>query len=205
MARRVWVLALGGVIAAVGCTGCGTYWRNRSRDAADIIDVGVTITKRPYIAFYPGDYFNLTPMGYTRLKGTWHGLYQGKWGSRAIDDKSWGIVAYGSQRLTVGEFNPEDPNQFWPDELAALKAANKPLPTKAKRYNVGFLRLACHRGRPPYPNCYSCRRNLHIGWVGFWASMHADEIFDFLAGFFGCDPLKDSGPAATPAAAPEKK
>lgn len=197
--------AVGGLAALLSCAGCGTYLRNRGRDAADIVDAGITITKRPYLAIYPGDYFNLTPMGFTCLKGTYHGLWKGRWSSQQIDDRAWGVVAWGSQRLTIGELNPEDDRQFWPDEIAALKAANKPLPTEARWYNVGFLRMACHRGRPPYPNCFSCRRNLHLGWVGFWASMHADQIVDFFAGWFGCDPQKDDLVAAAAPAAPAEK
>jgi len=205
MSGRAWVSVLGGVAVVFSCAGCGTYLRNRGRDAADIMDVGITLSTRPYLCFYPGDYFNMTPMGYTRMKGTYHGLWAGKWCSKPIDDQACGVVAWGSQRLTVGEFNPEDPRQFWPDEIAALKAANKPLPTEPRDYNVGFLRILRHRGAPPFPNCVSCRRNIHLGWVGFWASMHLDEIGDFLAGWLGCDPQADDlKPAATPTAAEKK-
>jgi len=201
---RAAFVGLVGLLACAGC--CSTYMKNRGRDAADIIDAGITVSKRPYLAIFPGDYFNFTPMGFSYLKGTYHGLWKGSWTSVPIDDRGWGIIAWGSQKLTIGEFDPEDPRQFWPDEIAEFKAANKPLPTKAKRYNVGFLRLACQRGRPPYPNCVSCRRNIHLGWVGFWASMHLDEIIDFFAGWLGCDPQKDDlVAAAAPPPAPEKK
>lgn len=208
MKRAMWVCL--GLVALIVCSGCcGTYLRNRGRDAADIMDVGITVSKRPYLGVYPGDYFNLTPMGYVHMKGTLHGLWCGRWTSVPIEDRAWGVVAWGRQRLVIGEFNPEDPRQFWPEEIAALKAANKPLPTKPKAYNVGFLRIACHGNRPPYPNCWSCRRGLHLGWVGFWASLHADQIVDFFAGWLGCDPQKDDLPAAaapTPEpAAPAKK
>lgn len=202
---RRWA-GLAGLVAMAACAGCcSTYMKNRGRDAADIMDVGITLTKQPHLAFYPGDYFNLTPMGFTCLKGSYHGLWEGKWCSKPMEDRAWGIVAWGSQNLTVGDFNPQDPRQFWPEEIAALKAANKPLPTEPAWYNVGFLRLACHGKRPPYPDALSCRRNVHLGWVGLWASMHLPEIIDFFAGWLGCDPQKDDLVAAATPPAPEKK
>jgi hypothetical protein len=152
---RSWRGVVGCLIAVLCCTGCSTYWRNRSRDAADMFDFGITVSKKPYFAFLPADYFNLTPLGYTRIVGSYHGLWKSKWGTWAIDDDAWGVLAWGSQKLQVGDFSADAPRQFWPEDIAALKAASKPLPTSAPVYNLGFLRVPLHHNPPPFPNGFS--------------------------------------------------
>ncbi|HUT33591.1 MAG TPA: hypothetical protein VNE39_08940 [Planctomycetota bacterium] len=155
MRTRSWGLVLGSVAVVVGCAGCGTYWRNRSRDAAHMFDFGISTSKKFCLAFLPADYMNVTPIGFSRIEGRFHGIYKSHWGSWPISDRIWGVVTCGSQTLTIGEFDPNDPHQFPAKEIAELKAANKPLPTAPRRYNIGFLRVACKGGEPPYPDWFS--------------------------------------------------
>ncbi|MBM4036990.1 MAG: hypothetical protein FJ290_00625 [Planctomycetes bacterium] len=155
MRTRVWGLVLGGIVAALGCTGCGTYLRNRGNDALDMWDVGISVSSRPCLAFLPADYMNVTPIGFSRIEGKYHGIYKRQFGTWKLSDNVWGVVTCGSQTLTIGEFDPNDPNQFPAQEIAALKAANKPLPTAPRRYNTGLVRVACRGGEPPYPDWFS--------------------------------------------------
>jgi len=155
MARRVWGLVLVAIIAAAGCTGCGTYWRNRGNDALQMWDVGLSVSSRPYLAFLPADYMNVTPIGFSRIEGRYIGVYKAKWASLKLSDDIWGVLVCGSQTLTIGEFDPNDPHQFRPEAIAKLKAEGKPLPTKPERYNIGCVSVPRKGNAPPYPDWFS--------------------------------------------------
>ncbi len=149
--RRVWLAPL--ILALCG-TGC-TYLRNRGNDALDMWDVGLSLSSRPYLAFLPADYMNVTPIGFSRIEGTYHGIYKRQWVDCKLSDSIWGVFVCGTQTLTMGEFDPNDPNQFRPAYIAELKAANKPLPTKPQTYGIGCLRVAREKNPPPYPDWFS--------------------------------------------------
>ena len=179
------------LLLGLACAGCGPYLKNRADDLTDLVEFGFTVSKKPYFAFLPMDYFNATPLGYSRIKGRFIGLWNRHWGSRELKDNTWGVLLYGRQTLQYGDFNPEDPRQVPPEKLAKWKAEGKPLPTNAPRYKIGLVPALRGDDLPSYPSPYSCRRNIHLGWIGWSASMHADEMFDFVMGCFGGDPMKD--------------
>ncbi|MBM4035986.1 MAG: hypothetical protein FJ291_29980 [Planctomycetes bacterium] len=148
-------MPLAWLVLALGCAGCGTYWRNRGNDALDMWDFGLSTSSRPGLAFLPADYMNVTPIGFSFIEGTFHGVYRRKWGTFTLSDSMWGVLVTGSQTLQVGEFDVSDPDQFHPAKIAALKAAGKPLPTAPQRYNLGLLTVPLHDNAPPYPNWFS--------------------------------------------------
>jgi len=143
--------------AALLLAGCGTtYMRNRARDAKDMVDFGFTTSKKPCFAFYlPGDYFNLTPLGYSNIEGTFHGVGGRQVGSMPFRDSSWGVLLWGSTKCQVGDFNPNDPRYVSPAKLAELKAAGQPLPTEPPRYNVGVVRMLAQDHVGPTSSFYT--------------------------------------------------
>ncbi len=182
--RCVWakvLLVLTGLLG-LGCS--NTYWQNRGRDAMAMVDVGIVTTTQPHFALF-NDYFNLIPLGYSNLDGTFHGIGNGRHGAMPIRIRYWGVIAWGSRDFQLGEFDLNDPVQVSPEWIAALRAANQPLPTATPRYNTGFLRMALQDNVPPRRTGTMCRRNLHLGWFGFTMSTHYDAVGAFFLGWFG--------------------
>jgi len=190
-----WTHAPRGVLLVLGLgvlalsTGCG-YLENRGNDALDMIELGLTLSKRPYFALHQ-DYFNLLPHGYSRVRGAYVGLGARQFGVLDFDDETWGALVWGSKHLQIGELNPRDPHQVWLSDMRKLKAAGKPLPVRTQRYNDGVVRMVREGHPPPWPTFVSCRRNLHLGWVGLFASMHPVEIIDFIVGWTSLDIVGD--------------
>ncbi len=176
-----------GFALALALCGCQKYWRDRRNDFGDAMTVGITVSKSPQFAFYPIDYFNISPLGYSRLDGRFSGLCGGKWQTVELHDHTWGVLLWGSDHLQLGEFDPADTRLFAPSQLAELKAAGQEPPKERPRYNKGPLRLAAQDNAPPPLTFFSCRRNIHLGWVGFHLAMNADEMLDFLLGFTTLD------------------
>lgn len=137
MPSRCWGVALVGVLAAFACTACGPRQR---KEAKEMVDFGFTTSKKFGFAFtLPGDYFNVTPIGYSNVDGTFHGIGRRQVGAVAIHDHSWGILLAGSRKFQLGQFDPNEIRDLSPRELAALKAEGKPLPTETRRYTTGAV------------------------------------------------------------------
>ncbi len=155
MRMRAWGLVLGGVVAVVGCAGCGgAYGRNRARDAREMVDFGFTTSRKPCLAIeLPSDYFNFTPLGYSNLEGTFHGVGRRQVGAVPIKTKAWGLLLWGSRKFQLGTFDPNDPRDFSQEKLAELKAAGKPLPTESPRFNNGVVRMLV-QDKAGHPNTF---------------------------------------------------
>ncbi len=142
---------MGCLIAFAGLLGAGcstTYMKNRGRDAMRCIDWGVVTTRTPHFALF-NDYFNVVPIGYSNLEGTFHGVGNSHFGAMPIRIQYWGVLAWGGMSCQVDEFDLNNPYQVSPDQVAALRAANQPLPTTTPWYHTGFLRMALCDDVPP--------------------------------------------------------
>jgi len=172
------------------CSGCA-YMRDRGADAADILDFGITTSAKPGFAVHL-DFFNSLPVGYSNVEGKHIG-----WANRQAgildfsDDSSWGAVLWGSQNLDIGELDPDNPHLMDPVRVRELRAAGNPLPVRTPRYNVGVVRMKQQKNAPPWPTFFCCRRNLHLGWIGFYLSLRPFDLVDFLTGWFGADLVGD--------------
>jgi hypothetical protein len=172
-------------------TGC-TYLRNRGHDAADMLEIGITVSSKPQFAFHPLDYFNTIILGYSSVEGTYYGIGERRIGKMPFkDERTWGLLLWGSDTLKIGKFNPNDPHLAWKDEMAKLKAEGKPLPTERPRYNKGLVTLIKHDNSPPPITFMQCRRNIHLGWIGFHASLRPLDIIDFILGWTTLDIIGD--------------
>lgn len=193
MNGRRWVGAAraAALVSVLLLTGCA-YMSNRGYDALRMFDAGITVTSSPYFAFYPGNYFNSTPMGYSGVHGRYLGIAHGQFGNLRFDDESWGALLWGSEEFQIGDLNPADPQQFSPEEFNELKKEGKPLPATSPRYNVGVVRMVAHDNAPPPLTFLACRRNIHLGWIGVHLSMHPANILDFMLGWMGHDLMKNN-------------
>jgi hypothetical protein len=185
--------SLAAVAMALAPCGCQKYWRDRGNDYGDAMTVGITLSKKPQFAFYPVDYFNISPLGYSHLDARFSGLSGGKWQTLEFHDRTWGVLLWGSDHLQLGEFDPANPRLFAPSKLAELKAAGKEPPKRRPRYNKGAVAMGVQDNAPPPLTFLSCRRNLHLGWAGLHLAMNADEMLDFFLGFTTLDIKGDDG------------
>ena len=142
MVRRAWLLLL-----VLQVAGCG-YLADRGRDARDMMDFGFTTSRKFCFAIYQ-DYFNLVPHGYSRIDGWFHGVGARQIGTVRLRDKTWGLLAWGSEKKQLGDFDPAEPRQISPGRVEKLKAEGKPLPTEVPRYHTGFLRMPLKDNAPP--------------------------------------------------------
>jgi len=96
--------------------GC-VYLTNRGNDALDFLDIGVTATDKwqPDLDIY-FDFFSVTPIGFSRVDGKFYGLSHRRFGKLDYTNHSWGVLAWGSERRGIGEFDPNDPYNARPDQ-----------------------------------------------------------------------------------------
>jgi len=199
-AARVLVLA-GILLPTLLLTNGCVYLQNRGHDAADMFEVGITVSSKAQLAIYPAAYFNLVSLGYSNVEGTYYGIGGRTIGSMPFKDKaSWGVVLWGYDNLNVGPFNPDDPHQAWRSDMAKVKAQGNPLPGDRPEYSYGAITLAVEGHSAPPITYFQCRRNVHLGWIGIHASLRPLDIVDFILGWTTLDILGDDQPAPAPAA-----
>lgn len=184
-------------------SGCA-YLHERGRDAADMFEVGLTVSRRPQLAIYPVAYFNLVSLGYSGVEGTYYGIGGRTIGAMPFKDRaSWGVLLWGYDNLNIGPFNPDDPHLAWRGDMAELREQGQPLPAERPEYSYGAITLAAEGRSAPPITYFQCRRNIHLGWLGIHAALRPLDIVDFVVGWTTLDILgddragrADAGPAA---------
>jgi len=182
-------------IAVLGCVGCGSvYMQDRGNDAMDMLELGITTSSvmNPGIAAH-GDISNVVGLGYSRVCGWYTGLGARQFGVLDLQDSTWNALVWGSDASRIGDFDPNDPHEAWVEDMQALKAEGKPLPTVRPRYNDGLVRMLQEGNPPPRPSFFPCnnRKHLHLGWIGVMGGLHPFEVFDFILGWANVDFMKD--------------
>jgi hypothetical protein len=175
MAVRSGVLRLGGAVAAVvglcAMQGC-MYLQNRGEDALEMVDLGVTVSKRAQFALY-SDCVSLTPLGYGRVDSSFVGLGGGHVGLMDNREGCTGLLLWGCERLNWRESGSEEPSVKHAQGAGVLGVAMEP--TGSAAYKP------------------SCIKHLHLGWVGLMFNLRMAEIADFVLGWFGPDIAGDDG------------
>lgn len=177
------------LLLVVGLAGCGPYWQDRGNDAKDMFEAGLTVSAKPGFAIYQ-DYFNYIPHGFSSVDGCFIGNANRKLGISKLKDHSWGYLTRGRHHLRVGELDPADHHQISPAYVEKLKAEGKPMPTENPGWDNGVWGVKPD-GPAPWPSFISCRRNVHLGFIGVHLSMHPGDILDFLLGWTTVDIMKD--------------
>jgi len=174
------------VVALVLATGCG-YMRNRGNDALDIFDIGITVTDKwcPDFAAYI-DFFGRTPVGGACVDGKLLGIGNRHAGWLHYESKSWGAIAWGSEKYGSGEFNPLDNYQAREDQRNL---------TSRPRWHTGFARMIAQDDAPPPIQFFACDKGIHIGYIGVLANCRPLELIDFVLGWTTLDILGDDGAA----------
>jgi hypothetical protein len=159
------------LVAVVLCsnTGC-TYLINRGNDAADIFDVGITVSKEPQFGLYAG-VLNLLTIGYSNFDGTLYGLGNRNFGAVTAREKAGGLLVRGHEQFGYEDFEVVDPES--------------PLP-----WRVGFIGLI-EGPRPPAGQIVNCPKILHLGWIGVSLNCKFGQLLDFVLGWTTIDIMGD--------------
>lgn len=170
-------------------SGC-TYMKQRGRDATNMFDLGITVNKTwaPQFSFY-FDFFNVTPIGWGKLDAKVLGMGHRQIGWMDYEADVSGYMAWGSEKHGYGVFNPNDPQQAWPEQ--------KDL-TERPRYDVGFIGSFEGENLAPNMQFAECNRIFHFGWIGIQNTMRPAGILDFIVGWSGYDLLGDNNLPAPP-------
>ena len=185
MARTLLALLL---LAAPLLAGGCSYLRDRGNDALDIFDIGFTVTDKltPDFAVYL-DFFGRTPLGGAYLDhAKLLGIGYRHVGWLDYESKSWGALAWGSEKYGSGEFDPKNPYQAREDQQNL---------TERPRFHTGFARMIAEDNAPPPIQFFACDKAVHLGYVGFLANCRPLELIDFLLGWTTLDILCDDGAA----------
>ncbi len=157
--------------AAVACSAGCTYVRDRYRDALDMLDIGLTVSKKPEFAAFKAC-TGLTCIGYGDIDGYFVGLGGGKVGMARYASKSVGYGLWGNyQNVLMDSDDARDGTHAAPDaEQTGL--------------------LAAVEGQS---NDVACVQQLHIGWTGIVFNIKWAEILDFFLGWTTIDICRDDG------------
>jgi len=156
MRRTVLPLVLALALAAQGCT----YLGDRLRDAAQMADIGITVSEKPEFAAYACA-FGLMSGGYGHINGKLLGLAGGRIGAVPLKNKVWGLGPVGREDLSIAD-------------------------AEEQRRCTGAI---CIVRRTPegMVKSTSCCHYLHLGFIGLAGNLHYKEMLDFLLGFVGVD------------------
>lgn len=185
MIRRIQarvILVLATATAAFLGSGCA-YLHDRGNDAKHMFDIGVTLntSAKPNFALY-ADFFNLTPLGYSKVDGILLGVGNGQIGALEHVSENWGVLAVGSERIGSGDFNPLDPRQARPDQADL---------DDWPRFDVGFVGAFKGDEPPPKMQFLQCERQIHLGWIGIHLAIRPLDIVNFIVGWTTLDLIGD--------------
>ncbi|MBM4038648.1 MAG: hypothetical protein FJ290_09050 [Planctomycetes bacterium] len=165
------------LVAVVGFTalslsGC-TYLRHRGEDAADMFDMGVTWSGKPYLSLHMC-LLGLASVGGGEMEGGFAGLGNGAFGSQRHFHRNVGLLTWSRCELAWGDnFDPAKPETIESFEIGPVGWAEKP------------------RRKPPY--AFACTKYFHLGFVGLVNNVRFAEIADFLLGWTTFDLCGDDG------------
>ncbi len=159
------------VISFQGCT----YMNNRLNDAQDMIDIGITFSKKPgFAVFY--DFVPVIPVGFGYVDGYYVGIGGGKlnWFDPHFQ-KSYGLGLWGQEEVTFAK---------------SLEEAKK-LDEKERNKVMDFQRtglIGMVQGPFPGPNyLISCPHYIHLGWIGLVGTPRYLQMLDFVLGWTTLD------------------
>jgi len=165
------------VLALFASQGC-TYLQHRGEDFLEIVDLGVTFSKKPGFAIY-GDGVSVLTGGYGYVDGWFAGWGGGQLGVTRHFENCWGVIVFGHEKHGWGKnVNPRNPKTYSEQYVGV---AGVP---------VSFV-TGC---KPDYMP--SCIHYLHLGWVGLVANARYMEMIDFIVGWTTFDIGGDDGKPA---------
>ncbi len=169
--RRLTWLGLGMVVLA-GLEGC-TYMRHRGADARQMIDLGATVTPKPYFSFHACG-MGIVSAGVGRCDGDFYGLGGDRFGKTRHFHRDIGLIAWSYDEIGWGDaVDPEKPETL-------------------ERFHIGPVGYLNYPERKP-PYAFACLHYLHLGYAGLAFNVRWGEMADFLLGWTTFDLCGDDG------------
>jgi len=156
---------------APGCT----YLRSRGTDAKQMFDLGFTFSKKPQFGLYANCPM-VTPLGYSKVDGTFVGIGGGKLGAGEHHQNNSGLLLWGSEENS------------W-------KGSAKDDTATVEKHKAGVVGIAqgARDGKLSYRP--ACLHYLHLGFVGVMWNLNYYKMADFFCGWFGWVPFGDRNQA----------
>jgi hypothetical protein len=110
MRRALLLLAAAALLC--GGSGCATYWHNRARDFAEMVDIGVTYSKEPHWVFYQS-FESLLTVGYANYEAAFYGWGGNQFGATPHYLKAWGALVWGHEQVGWGDYDKADPDTLY--------------------------------------------------------------------------------------------
>ena len=169
MTSRWSMAALCGLLLAT--PGCA-YLRDRGNDALDILDLGVTWSKKPYLTVY-GCAVGLASAGAGHFEGTFAGIGGGR----------LGVTGHYHRVLGLG---------LWSYEELGWDGYDKAKPETLYIQHPGIIGWVAFLPRKP-AYAPGCLHLLHLGYAGLVANLRYWELLDFILGWTTLDVACDDG------------
>lgn len=158
------------LVAIAALQGC-SYAKYRARDAAEMMDFGMTFSKKPQFAFYM-NCPTVIPLGWGKVDATFVGVGEGKAGLQEKSYDEAGMLFWGREKNSWGDFDESTADVVCVEDVGVVGLA---ISDKAKKKPM-------------------CVHHFHFGWFGFVWDVRYVEIADFFVGIVGLDLSGDDGP-----------
>jgi len=189
-ALRRLAIVLCALALLLGVQGC-KYLKWRADDFAEVVDIGITISKKPYFAFY-SDELSLLPIGYAHVDGYFAGWGGGQVGVTTHSVHCWGLLVHGKEELG------------WHRQYEGEGGAKEAEANEAWRKREGFIQQGAgasmiidddirlitgelFEGQNQPDHSLSCLHYLHLGWFGVVVNVRTLDIIDFVLGWTTLD------------------
>ena len=182
------VLSVLALLLSIG--GC-TYLKHRADDFKEIVDIGFTISKKPYFALY-ADELSLLPVGYAHTDGHFIGWGGGQLGKTTHAVHLWGFLVHGKEELgwhrkyeNEGGAKEGEAKEAWRKREGFIEqtAGVTMVIDDAARLITGKM----FEGQNQPDHSLSCLHYIHLGWFGIVVNVRTLDILDFILGWFGID------------------
>jgi hypothetical protein len=165
---RTTARAAGGLLLALsGCTAAA--WRDRAHDLAEILDVSASLGPGWAASVRATE---LAQVGFGSLRGESAGVVSGRLATASEERSEFGVSllhTYEYRRRSRELLDVRQP--YFSDPGYDPYPFSWQMETDRHAADFGF--------------------DLHVAYVGVHAALHLDQVWDFVAGCFCFDPLKD--------------
>ena len=96
------------VIVSQGCT----YLQHRGDDFAEMLDIGLTFSKKPQWVFYQS-FESIVALGHADYEATFAGWGGGRFGVTPHYLKAWGALVWADEQVGWGDYDKDDPDTLY--------------------------------------------------------------------------------------------